>query len=65
MPLVQTDGTGSSVDPEGTVEPMVVQQSGSVQDSSAAQTSDAHKGSKDSCKDNTESSTPAVPPPKR
>ncbi|XP_044037270.1 E3 ubiquitin-protein ligase rnf213-alpha [Siniperca chuatsi] len=54
----KADSTGSSVDPEGTVEHMVVQQSGSGQDSTAAQTSDADKGSK-------ESSTPALPPPKR
>ncbi|KAM9346074.1 E3 ubiquitin-protein ligase rnf213-alpha-like [Symphorus nematophorus] len=61
----KADSQGSSVDPEGKAEPMVVQQSGSGQDSTAAQTSDADKGGKDGTMDNTESSTPAVPPPKR
>lgn len=65
MLLVQADSTGSSVDPEGAVEPMEVQVSGNGQDSTAAQTSDADKGSKDDSKDNKESGTPAVPPPKR
>ncbi|XP_041812142.1 E3 ubiquitin-protein ligase rnf213-alpha [Chelmon rostratus] len=61
----KADSTGSSVDPGGTVEPMVVQQSGSGQDSTTGQTSDTDKGSKDDRKDNKESSTPAMPPPKR
>lgn len=65
MLLDQDDSTGSSVDPERTEEPMMVQQSGSEQDSTAAQTSDADKGSKDDSKDNKESSTPAVSPPQR
>ncbi|XP_029293033.1 LOW QUALITY PROTEIN: E3 ubiquitin-protein ligase rnf213-alpha-like [Cottoperca gobio] len=54
--------SGSNVDPEGTVDAVVLQQSGSEPDSPAEQTSDADKGSKDSSK---ESSTPAGPPPKR
>uniref|UniRef100_UPI0037E8EFFF E3 ubiquitin-protein ligase rnf213-alpha n=1 Tax=Semicossyphus pulcher TaxID=241346 RepID=UPI0037E8EFFF len=57
----KTDSAGSSVDPEKTVG----QQPGSGKDSAAAQTSDADKESKDGSKDKTESSTPAVPPPKR
>ncbi|XP_070779019.1 E3 ubiquitin-protein ligase rnf213-alpha [Enoplosus armatus] len=61
----KADNTGSSVDPEGPAERMVVQQSESGQDSTATQTSDADKGSKDDSKDNTESGTPAVPQPKR
>ena len=65
MPLVQAESTGSSVDPERKVEHMEVQQSGSEQDSNAAQTSDADKGGKDDREDNTESSTTSVPPPKR
>ncbi|GLD49345.1 E3 ubiquitin-protein ligase rnf213-alpha-like protein, partial [Lates japonicus] len=59
------DSKGSSVDPEVQVEHMVVQQSGSGQDSTPAQTSDGDKGNKDGSKDNTESNTPAGPPPKR
>ncbi|XP_035510465.1 E3 ubiquitin-protein ligase rnf213-alpha [Morone saxatilis] len=55
--------TGSSVDPQGKVEDMVVQQSGSGQDSTAAKT-DTDKGGKVDRKDNNEASTPAVPPPK-
>ncbi|XP_034448201.1 E3 ubiquitin-protein ligase rnf213-alpha isoform X1 [Hippoglossus hippoglossus] len=51
--------TGSSVDPEVKVEPMEVQQSGSGQDSTPAKTSE------DDGADNTESNTPAGPPPKR
>ncbi|XP_068575114.1 E3 ubiquitin-protein ligase rnf213-alpha isoform X2 [Cebidichthys violaceus] len=58
----KADGTGSSVDTEGTVEDTVGQQSGSEQDSTAAQHSDADKGSKDGSK---KSSSPAAPPPKR
>ncbi|XP_075942052.1 E3 ubiquitin-protein ligase rnf213-alpha-like isoform X1 [Anarhichas minor] len=58
----KADGTGSSVDQDGTVEHMVDQQSGSKQDSTAAQHSDADKGSKDGSK---KSSSPATPPPKR
>lgn len=50
---------GSSVDPEGTVED---QKSGSEQDSTAAQTSDAEKESEDVGK---EPSTPTSLPPKR
>lgn len=65
MLLVQAESPGSSVDPDGTIEPMVVQQSGSRQDSTAAQTSDSNKGNKAGTKDNTESNTPAAPPPKR
>lgn len=53
--------TGSSVDPEVTVEHMEVQQSGSGPDSTPTQTSDADKGTKDK----TESNTPADPPPRR
>ncbi|XP_051243364.1 LOW QUALITY PROTEIN: E3 ubiquitin-protein ligase rnf213-alpha-like [Dicentrarchus labrax] len=56
--------TGSSVDPQGKVEDMVVQQSGSAQDSTAAKT-DTDKEGKVGRKDNNESSTPAAPPPKR
>ncbi|XP_042360235.1 E3 ubiquitin-protein ligase rnf213-alpha [Plectropomus leopardus] len=52
----KTDSTGSSVDPEETVEDLEVQQSGSEQDSTA---------SKDDSKDDTESSSPVCPPPKR
>ncbi|XP_038557039.1 E3 ubiquitin-protein ligase rnf213-alpha [Micropterus salmoides] len=61
----KAESPGSSVDPDGTIEPMVVQQSGSRQDSTAAQTSDSNKGNKAGTKDNTESNTPAAPPPKR
>ncbi|XP_070836494.1 E3 ubiquitin-protein ligase rnf213-alpha [Chaetodon trifascialis] len=57
----KADSTGSSVDPEGTGEPMVVQESGSKQDSTTAQTSDADKQSEDDSTDDKES----VPPPKR
>lgn len=59
MLLVQADSTGSSVDPQGTVEDMVVQAS------TAAQTSNSDHGGKDGTKDNTQSSIPAGPPPKR
>ncbi|KAA8582604.1 hypothetical protein FQN60_003825 [Etheostoma spectabile] len=55
----KADSTGSSVDPQRTVEDMVVQAS------TAAQTSDADHGSKDGTKDNTQSSSPAGLPPKR
>lgn len=65
MLLVQYESRGSSVDPEVPVEHMAVQQSDSGQDTTAAQTSEAEKGSKDDSKDNTESSIPAGPPPKR
>ncbi|TNN72680.1 E3 ubiquitin-protein ligase rnf213-alpha [Liparis tanakae] len=56
------DGTGSSVDPEGSGEHMGGQQSGSEQDSTAAQHSDADKGSEDGSK---KSSSTAAQPPKR
>ncbi|XP_042247797.1 E3 ubiquitin-protein ligase rnf213-alpha [Thunnus maccoyii] len=59
----KAESTGSSVDPQGPVEYMETQQSG--KDSTARQTSDADKGSKDGIKENTESSTRADPPPKR
>lgn len=54
MLLVQAGGTGSSVDPEGSVEHMGGQ--------TAAQHSDADKRSEDGSK---KSSSPATPPPKR
>ncbi|XP_034396196.1 E3 ubiquitin-protein ligase rnf213-alpha isoform X2 [Cyclopterus lumpus] len=56
----KADGTGSSVDPEGTVEHTGGQQSGSEQDSTAAQ--DADKGSKDGSR---KTSSPAAPTPKK
>nr|XP_046270196.1 E3 ubiquitin-protein ligase rnf213-alpha isoform X2 [Scatophagus argus] len=61
----KADSTSSSVDPVGMTEAMEVQQSSSMQESTTAQTSDADKERKDNSSDNTESSTPAVPPPKR
>ncbi|XP_054463285.1 E3 ubiquitin-protein ligase rnf213-alpha [Anoplopoma fimbria] len=58
----KVDNTGSSVDPVGTVKPMVRQQSGSEQDPTAAQNSDTDQG----CKDGGNKSSPqTVPPPKR
>ncbi|XP_078124896.1 E3 ubiquitin-protein ligase rnf213-alpha-like isoform X2 [Sander vitreus] len=57
--ISKADSTGSSVDPQGTVEDMAVQAS------TAAQTSDSDHGGKDGTKDNSQSSTRAGPPPKR
>lgn len=65
--LTQAASTGSSVDPDKPVEHMEVQQSGSGQDSAAAQTktSDGDKSTKAGSKDSTTSNTTAAPPPKR
>ncbi|XP_071329691.1 E3 ubiquitin-protein ligase rnf213-alpha [Trachinotus anak] len=61
----KADSTGSSVDPEKTVEHMEVQQSGSGQDSTPAKTLDTDKGTKGGSKEKPESNTTAAPPPKR
>ncbi|XP_062293931.1 E3 ubiquitin-protein ligase rnf213-alpha isoform X2 [Scomber scombrus] len=61
----KAESTGSSVDPQGPVEHMDTEPSGSGKDSSAGQTSEADKGSKDISKDNSASSKGPGPPPKR
>ncbi|XP_022072402.1 E3 ubiquitin-protein ligase rnf213-alpha [Acanthochromis polyacanthus] len=61
----KADSTGSSVDPEVTESHMVVEQSGSGQDSTPAQTSEGDTGSKDGSKDGMNSNTQTAPPPKR
>lgn len=59
--MLQADSSGSSVDPVN----MEVQQSGSGQESTPAQTSDDNKGRKDGSEDSKNSKTQAAPPPKR
>lgn len=61
--LVQATSTDSKVDPEGTVESMEVQQSGSEQDSAPTKTAD--KRNKNDSKDEKESDTTAGPPTTR
>lgn len=65
MQLFQDDSPGSSVDPEGAGEPMVVQEPDDEKHLTGAQTTDVDKQSKDNNKDNKESSTSAAPPPKK
>lgn len=65
MHLFQTDSQGSSVDPEGAGEPMVVQGPDHEKLLTGAQKTDDDKQMKDDNKDNKESSTSAAPPPKR
>ncbi|XP_026181025.1 E3 ubiquitin-protein ligase rnf213-alpha-like isoform X2 [Mastacembelus armatus] len=62
-PPSKADSTGSSVDPE--VEDKTIQQSGSKQDSTPAQTSNSDMEKKGNKKDDTDPSIPAGPPPKR
>lgn len=64
MHLFQTDSLGSSVDPEGDGEPMVVQEPDNEKHLTGAQKTDDDKRIKDDNMDK-ESSTSAAPPPKR